>query len=37
MLGHAEFSIFEDKVMAISLCMGKSGLWENRKLGLTES
>jgi hypothetical protein len=36
-LGYEEGSIFEDKLRAISLCMGKSGLWENRELNSTEN
>jgi hypothetical protein len=29
--------IFEDRVRTISLCMGKSGLLENREFGSTEN
>jgi len=35
-LGYEEGSIFEDRVRAISLCMGKSSQWEIRELSSTE-
>jgi hypothetical protein len=36
-LGYEEGSVFEDRLRAISLCLGKSGQWENRELSSTEN